>query len=173
MEERLCCSAAVLGKQSFKLRLHAKFNRWTNRLPPKLTVPIRSSNMRTHGSRPRQLARLRNAWLAFPLLAILGGHSLCLLYAQTPNQESLSEQVKKLTDSMAHAQAQLDEMRQQLLALKSQLAESASTPPAAASPGAPPAPPPSATESTPSATAAAIDELRERQAVLESQVATH
>ena len=129
--------------------------------------------MRTHGSRPRQLARLRNAWLAFPLLAILGGHSLCLLYAQTPNQESLSEQIQKLTDSMAHAQAQLDEMRQQLLALKSQLAESASTPPAAASPGAPPAPPPSATESTPSATAAAIDELRERQAVLESQVATH
>jgi hypothetical protein len=76
---------------------------------------------------------------------------------------------------MAQAQAQLDEMRRQLLALKSQMAQSSSTPPTttAAAPAAPSPSSPSSSEATPSATAVALDDLRERQAIQESQIATH
>ena len=132
--------------------------------------------MRTHGSRPRQLSRPSNIWLAFSLLAVLGGHSVRPVYAQnaqTTNQMSLSEQIQKLTESMTQAQVQLDEMRQQLLALKLQLVQSASTATAPDSPGVVPASSPSVTACIPPPSAVAIDELREQQAIQGSQIATH
>jgi len=129
--------------------------------------------MRIQGSRPTVPSRLRNTWLAFSLLPVLGGHSAHLLYAQTTNQESLSEQIQKLTESMAQAQAQLDEMRKQLLALQLQMAQTRPTATAPESPSAIPAASSSVTESATSSAAAAIDDLRERQAMQESQIATH
>ena len=129
--------------------------------------------MRIQGSRPTVPSRLRNTWLAFSLLPVLGGHSAHLLYAQTTNQESLSEQIQKLTESMAQAQAQLDEMRKQLLALQLQMAQTRPTATAPESPSAIPAASSSVTESATSSATAAIDDLRERQAMQESQIATH
>lgn len=120
-----------------------------------------------------------NAWWILPSFLTLCGMP-SLLFAQAPDQQSLSDQIQKLTESMARTQAeleqsqrQLNEMREQLNALQRQMAQSGSavTSPVPASPAsassssvAPPASP---------ATNAAIDDLRERQALQESQIATH
>src|ERR1017187_5317565 len=143
-----------------------------NRPHPRQTVPIGSSNMRTRGSRPIRHALLRNASLVFSV-AVFGGLSAHILYAQTTNQETPSEQIQRLTDSMARAQAQLDDMRQQLLALKRQMAQSGSTSTAPESPTVVPTSSPSVTASTPPSTADAIDGLREQQAIQGSEIATH
>jgi len=111
--------------------------------------------------------------LAFSFLAVFGGLSGHILYAQTTNQETTSEQIQRLTDSMARAQAQLDEMRQQLLALRRQMEQSGATVTAPEPSAATPAASPSVTESAPLYTAAAIDDLREQQSIQESQIATH
>ncbi len=114
------------------------------------------------------------------LFLIFLGSLVHTLGAQTASPESLSQKIQKLTESMARTQAQveqsqreLDEMRKQLTALQSQLAQSGSTAATSQSPVSTPASPPSTTQSSPAATAAAIDELRERQALQESQIATH
>jgi hypothetical protein len=111
---------------------------------------------------------------------MLCGISARFLLAQTTNQQSLSEQIQKLTDTMARTQAQLeqtqqqlDEMRQQLLALQRQVAQSGSTATTPESAASTPAFAPPTPEAAPPNTAAAIDEIRERQAMQESQVATH
>ncbi|HUZ96932.1 MAG TPA: hypothetical protein VMU57_18660 [Edaphobacter sp.] len=108
------------------------------------------------------------------------GPSVHVLGAQTTSQESLSQQIQKLTDSMARTQAQLeesqrqlDEMRKQLTALQRQLAQSGSTPATTTSPVPAPASSSSTTRPSPAATTTAIEDLRERQAMLESQIATH
>jgi hypothetical protein len=128
--------------------------------------------MRTRGSRLKRHPLLRNASLAFSV-AVFGGLSAHILCAQTTNQETTSEQIQRLTDSMARAQAQLDEMRQQLLALQRQMEQSGATVTAPEPSAATPAASPSVTESAPLYTAAAIDDLREQQAIQESQIATH
>jgi hypothetical protein len=104
---------------------------------------------------------------------VFGGLSAHVLYAQTSDQETPSEQIQRLTDSMARAQAQLDDMRQQLLALRRQMEQSGSTVMAPGSPAATPAASPSVPESAALDKAAAIDDLREQQATQESQIATH
>src|SRR5665213_3139865 len=121
---------------------------------------------RERGSR----AGLRGAWRAVPLFMVFFGLSAPILGAQATSQESLSQQIQKLTESMARTQAQveesqrqLDEMRRELTALQRQLAQS----------GSATATSPSATPSPSAAMAAAIDDLRERQAMQESQIATH
>ena len=121
---------------------------------------------RERGSR----AGLRGAWRVVPFFMVFFGLSAPIVGAQTTSQESLSQQIQKLTESMARTQAQveqsqrqLDEMRRELTALQHQLAQSGST--AATSP--------STTPSPSAAMAAAIDDLRERQAMQESQIATH
>lgn len=131
-----------------------------------------SPNMKTHGSRPTRHILLRNASLVFSFAVFVGlsAHMLC---AQTSDQETPSEQIQRLTDSMARAQAQLDDMRQQLLALRRQMEQSGSTVTAPGSPAATQADSPSVPESAPLNTAAAIDDLREQQATQESQIATH
>jgi hypothetical protein len=105
-----------------------------------------------------------------PAVNILGG--------QATSQANLSQQIQKLTESMARTQAQveqsqrqLDEMRKELTALQRQLAQSGSTTATPSSPSA--APPSSATPSSSTATTAAIEDLRESQAMQESQIATH
>jgi hypothetical protein len=103
-----------------------------------------------------------------------------ILHAQTMNQESLSEQIQKLTDSMARTQAQLEqsqrqlnEMRQQLDALQRQMAQGGSTV-TTPTPSSSTAASSSVLNKNASPTiTAAIDDLRERQAMQESQIATH
>jgi len=116
-------------------------------------------------------------WPAWPLLIILC-ISVHTLGAQETSQENLLQQVQKLTEAMARTQAQLaesqrqlEEMRRELAALQSQVAQGASPS------STPPLPSASAPASAPSEaqsrTDAAMDEIRERQEVAESQIATH
>ncbi len=98
---------------------------------------------------------------------------------QETSQASLSQQVQKLTEAMAHAQAQLaesqrqlEEMHRQLVVLQRQLAESgagSSTEAAEALAAATAV----VQAEKPAANAASVDELRERLDVQEAQIATH
>lgn len=115
-----------------------------------------------------------------PLLALFFGFSGHVLHAQATTQESLAEQMQQLTESIAQTQAQLrqsqqqlDEMRQQLSALQRQMAQGRSTVPAPIAPNATSASSSSVTPTSSPAAAVAIDDLRERQAMQESQIATH
>jgi hypothetical protein len=130
------------------------------------------------------LMPLRSVWLMLPVLILVCGCSAPWSLAQSTqsaNQESVPEQIRKLTEAMAKAQTQLeqsqrqlDEMRQQLAALQRQMAQAGSTvtAPTSTTPA-----PTSSSSSLPQAaspaTSAAIDDLRERQAMQESQIATH
>jgi hypothetical protein len=129
----------------------------------------------------RNCPPLRIVWLILPLLIIIYGCSDPRLFAQTtqpPNQESISEQIQRLTEAMAQTQTQLEqsqhqleEMRQELAALQRQMAQarSAVIPPV---PTNPPSSSPSLQATSPT-TSAAIDDLQEQQAMQESQIATH
>jgi uncharacterized coiled-coil protein SlyX len=98
-----------------------------------------------------------------------------IVMAQAGNQESVSQQIQKLTDAMAATQAeleqsqrQLNEMQQQLKALQQQLGHNS---PATAAPAIT-----GPTTADSAATAAqlqsAVEEIREQQAMHESQIAT-
>jgi hypothetical protein len=137
--------------------------------------------MRTYRFSPTRHHRLllRKPWRVLPLLAVCCGLSFRTLDAQTTNQESLSEQIQQLTESMTRTQAQLeqsqhelDEMRQQLAALQRQMAQGGSTVVPPAPPNLPPASSTTMVQAS-QATASAIDDLRDRQAIQESQIATH
>jgi uncharacterized coiled-coil protein SlyX len=141
--------------------------------------------MRIHAPKPEQRSAmlLRNVWLTLPLLIIVCSCSEPGLFAQTtqtPSSESIPEQIQKLTEAMAQtqnqleqSQRQLEEMRQELAALQRQMAQagSAAPRPAQANPPSPASSP--STQVTSPATSAAIDDLRERQDMQESQIATH
>jgi hypothetical protein len=141
--------------------------------------------MRIYAPKPEQqpLMLLRNVWLLLPLLIIVCSCSEPGLFAQTtqtPNPESIPEQIQKLTESMARTQTQLEqsqhqleEMRQELAALQRQMAQagSAVSPPTPANVPSPSSSP--STQASSPATSAAIDDLRERQAMQASQIATH
>jgi hypothetical protein len=106
-----------------------------------------------------------------------------MLGAQTTTPPSLSQQIQQLTDAMVRVQSQLeqsqrqlDEMRQQLAALQLQMAQQ--TPPTQSSfPSTPPASSTQAAAASSQAaaapTASDIQEIRDRQAIAESQIATH
>ncbi len=104
----------------------------------------------------------RNVLVGFIAFACMTGH--CLMGQTTPAPADLAQQVEQLKDAMARTQAQLkksqeqlDEMNRQLTALQQQLAKANSrqaAPDAAAQ------------------LAAQVDEIRERQAMEESQIAT-
>jgi hypothetical protein len=87
------------------------------------------------------------------------------LSGQNPDQVSLEKRVEQLTEAMTRAQAQLQESQRQLEELRGELAtlrqQMTGTP--------------ADTASTSDATqlARAVDEIRERQAMQESQIATH
>jgi hypothetical protein len=141
--------------------------------------------MRSHAPKPEQrsLMLLRKVWLTLPLLIIVCSCSEPGLFAQTtqtPSPESIPEQIQKLTEAMTRtqnqleqSQRQLEEMRQELAALQRQMAQAGSAvpSPAQANPPSPSSSP--STQATSPATSAAIDDLRERQDMQESQIATH
>jgi hypothetical protein len=141
--------------------------------------------MRIYAPKPEQqsLMLLRNVWLMLPLLIIVCSCSEPGLFAQTtqtPNPESIPEQIQKLTESMARTQTQLEqsqhqleEMRQELAALQRQMAQAGSAVPPSTPANAPSPSSSPSTQAISPATSAAIDDLRERQAMLESQIATH
>ena len=113
-------------------------------------------------------------WAAVLLLMIGLGPTLPFARAQAHSQENLAEKVQQLTAAMAKTQAQLeqsqhdlDEMRRQLGELQRLMAQSG----AAASDPAP-SPQESATQDAAESTSASIQDLRERQAILESEVKT-
>jgi hypothetical protein len=94
--------------------------------------------------------------------------------ASTP--ETVEQKVEHLTAAVTEAQAQMEayqkqlaELRQQLAALQQQMAAEKGTAPDAAKAAAAN---PNAVESS-SATPATLDEIRERQSIEESQIATH
>ncbi len=89
--------------------------------------------------------------------------------------ETTEQKVQRLTAAVASTQAQMDAYQKQLQEMQNEL--SALQKELAAEKGAVVAPPstPSATASTsaPSASAATLEDIRERQALQESQIATH
>lgn len=142
--------------------------------------------MRIHAPNPKRspLWPLRSLWPTFTLLLLVCGRPAPCLFAQTAppaNPQTIPEQIQKLTEAMAKTQSQLEEsqrqleeMRKELVALQRQMAQGASTvpPPAPATPASPSASSSSFPATSP-ATSAAIDDLREQQAMQESQIATH
>jgi hypothetical protein len=118
------------------------------------------------------------------LLAVLFPPSLILAQTQNDNQQTLAQQIQQLTDAMAKVQAQLqqsqsqlDEMRKELSELQSKMAQSQATAPSPApssSAASSSAPGPSvASSAKPSGSkGAAIQDLEEHQAVLDSEIAT-
>lgn len=113
-----------------------------------------------------------------PLLVGILGISTQVVYAQATTQESLTKRVQQLTAAMARTQAQLqqsqrqlDEMRKELGELERQMARSgASTNTQSASGSSSTSSSPS--QAKPESTSAAIQDIRERQAMQESQIAT-
>jgi hypothetical protein len=136
---------------------------------------------------PSRIRGLRNRWREALLLFVLLGSPVKVVHAQITDQSVLLQRVQQLTDAMARTQAQLeesqrqleesqrqlDEMRRQLQALQLPVTQHQQipSPPSSATPDSAtssliPAPPPAAT-------ATAIDDIRERQAIQESEIATH
>lgn len=118
----------------------------------------------------------RGSWRVLPLLILALGWPTTFACAQAKSQESVSQQIKDLTAAMVRTQAQmeqsqrqLDEMRKQLSELQREVAQSGSSagtqpPPASVST--------SSSQDEPEATSAAIQDIRDRQAMQESQIAT-
>jgi hypothetical protein len=118
---------------------------------------------------------LRRILRSVPIFVTLAALPVQILGAQSTDQKSLSQQVQELTDAMARTQArlersqhELDEMRAQLASLQQQMAQRGSTVLGASATSA--ASPPSASANT--STASAIEDIRERQTMQESQIAT-
>lgn len=100
-----------------------------------------------------------------------------ILSAQNTNQESLSQQIQKLTEAMARTQAQLEqsqrqlnEMQKQLQALQVQMGQSSSTATAPVSPGSVSSG--TVEQNQPADITSAVQDIRDRQAMQESQIAT-
>lgn len=143
-----------------------------------LTVTINLPQMRMceHNQTRRTGPDSHGLWRVLPLLIIAFGSSTNSVRAQATSQENVSQKIQKLTAAMACTQAQLeqsqrqlDEMRKQLSELQREMAQSGT------SAGAHPPSVPVSASSSQGETAApspAIEELRDRQAMQESQIAT-
>ena len=119
----------------------------------------------------------RGLWRALLLLIIAFGSPTNSAFAQSTTQENLSQQIQKLTDAMARTQAQLeesqrqlDEMRKQLSELQRQMAQSGAN--VGKQPPSAPVSASSSSQGEPEATSTAIQDIREHQAMQESQIAT-
>src|SRR5580704_11462848 len=126
---------------------------------------------------PSSVSSLCDGWRAIPLVAALLAPSLLPAQTQNDNQQSLAQQIQQLTDAMAKVQAQLqqsqsqlDEMRKELSELQIKMAESQGTAPAPSSSTAGPSVASSAKRT--GSKGAAIQDLEEHQAVLDSEIAT-
>jgi hypothetical protein len=123
----------------------------------------------------RRAERFHSLWQPVAILAVLSCPTALTLRAQTA-QPSIPAQIQQLTAAMERTQAQLqqsqhqlDEMRAQLAALQQQMAQQQGTsvPAVNTADSAAPAADKAQTQSP------EADGLRERQAMLEAQVATH
>src|SRR5580658_4580725 len=120
------------------------------------------------------LCRKGRIW---PILVVFLGPSASILIAQDTNQDSLSQQIQKLTDAIAITQAQLEksqrqisEMQRQLKALEQQVAQSGSKENIPTTPG--PASSGDAIQSQRAENASQIQDIRDQQTMIESQIAT-
>ena len=118
---------------------------------------------------------LRAPRRAAPLLILCCALSALTSPAQDTPQPALSEQLQKLTEAMTRTQSQLEqsqrdlaEMRRQLAALQAQIAQGN-----VSTPTTPPSPAGVSTSVGPPAATAEIEDIRERQAINESQIQTH
>jgi uncharacterized coiled-coil protein SlyX len=119
-------------------------------------------------------------WAVLAIAALLSAHPNSSVLAQTStappaSSETTEQKVQQLTAAVARAESQMDsyqkqlqELQRQLSALQGQLAAEKANPPA---PPAQPVNPAVSSSSSPSGSA--IEDIRERQAVQESQIATH
>jgi hypothetical protein len=132
-----------------------------------------------HNRIPRTSIGLSAKCGAFLLFVASVQQSVSLIHAQSSTPEGLTEKVRELADTLAKTQAQLqesqrnlDEMRQKLVELQQQIAqgEPAGEIPSAAA--AAPNQPSGSSLASAESTASAYDDLRERQAVQESEIAT-
>jgi hypothetical protein len=113
-----------------------------------------------------------------PFLLLVFGAPARFICAQATTQENLSQEIQKLTAAMAQTQTQLeqsqhqlDEMRKQLTELQRQMSQSG------ANTGTQPTSAPvsvssSSSQSKSEANSAAIQDIRERQAIQQSQIET-
>jgi hypothetical protein len=120
---------------------------------------------------------LRLKGRTWQLAVVLFASFADIALAQTGDRESVSQQIQKLTEAMASTQAQLEqsqrqlnEMQQQLKALQQQLGPSSSTAVAPVTPV--PASPSSSSQDSAAAMQSAVQDIRDRQAMQESQIAT-
>jgi uncharacterized coiled-coil protein SlyX len=117
----------------------------------------------------------RGTWRVLALAIGCFGFPAQVVVAQAASQQAVSEQIQKLTDAIVRTQSQLnesqrqlDELRRQLAVLQSELTASQPTPAA-------PDPPASVAGAAPQssdANAAQLNDLRDRLALQESQIAT-
>jgi hypothetical protein len=101
------------------------------------------------------------------------------MHAQEAAQESVAQKVQQLTEAMAKTQAQLeqsqhelDEMRQQLSELRHQMSEGGVTATASETSASATDPPSSSSQDSSESTVAALQDVRDRQAIQESEIAT-
>jgi uncharacterized membrane-anchored protein YhcB (DUF1043 family) len=132
-----------------------------------------------HNQTRRSGLDLRNLWKGLPFLVIVFGIPVKSVCAQATTQEKLSQQIQELTADMVRAQAQLeqtqhqlDEMRQQLSELQRQMAQNGANTATQSSSGSVPISSSSSSQDEPGATTAAIQDIRERQAMQESEITT-
>src|SRR6201988_1804268 len=122
-------------------------------------------------------------WRRLSVCVAIVGSSMPLLGAQTTTQQGIAQQIQDLTNAVTRTQAELQatqrelvDMRMQLAALKQQIEVSGSGPvgaaPLSASGSSDPASSVAPQSGSASAETSAIQDLRERQALQESQIAT-
>ena len=119
-------------------------------------------------------------WISVPLLLVSLGIAAHSSHAQEANQQDLSQKIQQLSDAIANTQVQVDrsqrqleEMRKQLVELQHQIAQQGGAVAAAPVPSNQPPADSSSSIGTPEELATAVRDIREHQAVLESQIATH
>ena len=141
------------------------------------------SKQRSAASRPlSETSWQAGRWTALAAALLLYALVICPARAQNASAsstpfETTEEKVERLTGAVARAQAQMEmfgkqlqDMQKQLSALRDQLAAEKGITPA---PLATPQNAPSSSSSASSASGTALEDIRERQAIEESQIATH
>ena len=118
---------------------------------------------------------MHKQWAILPMVWMTLLPAAQNIRAQGASQSALSAQIQNLTNAMVRTQSQLDEsqreldeMRKELVELKGQMANSGHDTDPSATPQTQ-----DSSSAAPDATAAAVDDLREREAVNESKIATH
>lgn len=129
--------------------------------------------MRTFGD--KRCRRSSRNWGALSIAVLLVGLLTHLAGAQNTSQESLPRRIQQLTDAMTRTKAQLQESQRQLEEMRKELDELTRALALNAASGDSSAASGNARESqeAPETTAAAIQDIRERQTIQETQIAVH